>query len=154
VLGDLAKITEELAPLKDNPAKTNLKSQKLAESNLNAVFRVQALHLRVAGIFCRPLAGGKELKGKLAQWEQDTLRKQLRETPVGNLSGEDARRVLAALDWFWATQFQLYYRPADLELSALQRQQNVLPLGARRRSNRSAGRPHARGDIHSVRSSL
>jgi len=48
LFGDLAKITEELAPLKDILRKTNLKSQKLAESNLNAVFRVQPCNLRVA----------------------------------------------------------------------------------------------------------
>ena len=121
-LGDLAKFTQELAPLKEIGGKLALNRHKWAESNPNAVFRVHPRSLRVAGISVALWQAAKELRGKTAQWQRETLRQELRETRARTLAGDDARRILAELDWFWPTHLSFTYHSKQA-LSPLQQQQ-------------------------------
>jgi hypothetical protein len=86
-------------------------------------FRVRPRSLRLAGISVAIWQAAKELKGKAAQWEREAVRKEFIAQHSSIQSGEDARRILGALDWFWPTHLSFTYRPGDLDLSPLQQQQ-------------------------------
>jgi energy-coupling factor transporter ATP-binding protein EcfA2 len=116
-LGDTLPLLNEIHGKRTSNRRTR------AESNPNAVFRVRPSSLRVAGISVALWQAATELKGRTAQWQRDELRKQLREMQARTLTGDDARRILCPLDWFWPTHLSFTYRPADLEMSAEQQRQ-------------------------------
>jgi ABC-type transport system involved in cytochrome c biogenesis ATPase subunit len=90
--------------------------------NPDPTFRVHPRSLRLAGISVALWQAAKELKGRTAEWQREELRQQLLKQPNTLQSGEDARGILRALDWFWPTHLSFTYHPKQ-ELTPLQQQQ-------------------------------
>lgn len=89
----------------------------------NPLFLVRQCDLRLAAITLSLWQGAQELKDKNADWQRDALRGQFIDQKARGNSGEDARRVLSELDWFWPTHLSFTYRDADDRVSKTQQEQ-------------------------------
>jgi predicted ATPase len=119
---DLAQIAEALSPLKEIRNKLAINNGVRSGRNPDPTFRVHPRSLRLAGISVALWQAAKELKGKTAEWQREELRQLLLKKSSSVQSGDDARGILRALDWFWPTHLSFTYHPKQ-ELTPLQQQQ-------------------------------
>ena len=116
-------VNSALASLKPTRRKLAINAGVRAGKNPDPAFRVHPRSLRLAGISVAIWQAAKELKGKTAQWEREALRQAFIGLHTCKQTGQDARRILGALDWFWPTHLSFTYSPQESEPSPLQQQQ-------------------------------
>ena len=86
-------------------------------------FRIQARHLRFAGITLALWQTAKEMSGRNEEHQREALRNILLHQCGSDDKAKDARRVLNEIDWFWPTHLSLTYRDADDRVSPRQHQE-------------------------------
>lgn len=127
-LGELSRDTVErlrgvLGPL--NEIRHKLFSNRMhgKERLEDSILRIQACHLRYAGITLAIWQAAKELAGCTADSQRDMLRAGFQMEDSANENSKDARRVLNRIDWFQPTHLSLIYRDTDDCVSPRQRQE-------------------------------
>jgi predicted ATPase len=117
------KLIAELEPMSAISRKVSRNQQLRAGKNVEPSFRVRTRDLCLAAVSVGLWQTAKELKGKNSEGDREILRKTLLDQQQKNLPGDDARRVLNALNWFWPTHLSFTYRDADDRVSKKQHEQ-------------------------------
>lgn len=129
--GSVGQLSAELGPALIESIKpfTEL-SRRTTENQIQrsrrppaACFRVDESDLRIAGVSLAVWQASRELSriGKDATFE--SLRAEFHKLAAARGAGDQVRRVLGELDWFWPTHLSITYRDAEDRVSRVQHEQ-------------------------------
>lgn len=127
-VGELSRDTVErlrgvLGPLNEIRQKLFANRMRGNERLDDSILRIQARHLRYAGITLAIWQAAKELAGCTADFQRDMLRAGFQIGESANESSGDPRHLLNRIDWFQPTHLSLIYRDADDRVSPRQHEE-------------------------------
>ena len=119
------RLRQELGPL--DVIRQKMLANRLPQNDRldDFFFRIQAQHLRYAGITLALWKTAIELADCAEESQCEALRNRLIQQYGAEEKSADARRVLSEIDWFWPTHLSLVYHDADDRVSPRQHQELI-----------------------------